>query len=74
VADRFLLDTSAIFALTDREEGAETVAGLLESAVAGECRVVVCAASLMEVYYVTLKEGSEEEAARLVGLFCWPAG
>jgi predicted nucleic acid-binding protein len=73
VADGFLLDTSAIFALSDREEGADIIATLLENAAAGECHVMVCAASLMELYYVSLQERSEEEAAQLVGLVkTWP--
>jgi predicted nucleic acid-binding protein len=73
VADRFLLDTSAIFALTDREDGADRVEDLLDRAVAGECALQVCAASLMEVFYVTLQEQGEDEAARLVGLIkSWP--
>ena len=73
MAEKFLLDTSAIFALTDREEGADTIAVLLEKALAGECQVEVCAASLMELYYVTLKERSEQEAAQLVAMVkSWP--
>lgn len=73
MGDRYLLDTSAVLALTDQEEGAQAVARLLEEAAAGECQVDVCAVSLMELYYVTLQEGSEEQAAQLVGVVkAWP--
>jgi predicted nucleic acid-binding protein len=73
VGDRFLLDTSAILALTDREEGWETVAALLQEAAAGQCQVECCAASLMELYYITVRERSEEEAAHLIATVkSWP--
>lgn len=73
MADGFVLDTSAILALTDREEGWATVAALLQEALAGECRIECCAASLMEVYYLTIQERSEEEAAQLIGILkTWP--
>jgi predicted nucleic acid-binding protein len=68
-----VLDTSAIFALTDQEEGAVEVEGLLDSARAEECHIAVCAISLMELYYVTLGEKGEDEAAQLVALVkSWP--
>jgi len=73
VPDRFLLDTSAIFALTDREAGADRVEALLDRAAAGECALHACAASLMEVFYIALQEEGEDEAAQLVGLVkSWP--
>ena len=73
MSDRFLLDTSAILALTDREEGWEAVASLLQEAVAGQCQLECCAASLMELYYITIREQSEEAAAELVAtLKSWP--
>ena len=73
MGDRFLLDTSAILALTDREEGWETVAALLQEAAAGKCQVECCAASLMELYYINIRERSEEEAAQLLATVrSWP--
>jgi uncharacterized protein len=73
VSDRFLLDTSAILALTDREDGAQTVEALLERAAAAECAVEICAASLMELYYISLQETNEDEAVQLVGMVkSWP--
>jgi predicted nucleic acid-binding protein len=73
VPDLYLLDTSAILALTDQEEGWETVAELLKEAAAGKCRIECCAASLMELYYLTIQERNEQEAAQLVGTVkTWP--
>lgn len=73
MADRFLLDTSAIFALTDLEEGADQVESLLDLAAAGGCEVEICSASLMELYYVTLQGESEDAAAALVAVVrSWP--
>jgi predicted nucleic acid-binding protein len=73
VVDRFLFDTSAILALTDLEDGAGIVEALLDQAGAGECEVEICAVSLMELYYVTLREKDEERAAEIIGLVkSWP--
>jgi predicted nucleic acid-binding protein len=73
VAERFLLDTSAIFALMDREDGSDRVEALLDHAAAGECALEICAASLMEVFYIALQERGEDEAAQLAGLIkSWP--
>lgn len=69
----YLLDTSAIFTLTDEEEGAEEVERLLRRAQAGQCQLAACSITLMELYYVTLQEQGEDEAARLIGLVkAWP--
>ena len=71
--ERFLLDTSAILALTDQEEGFEQVETLLDRAAAGDVEVAVCAMSLMELFYITLQEEGEDHAARLVALVkAWP--
>ena len=71
--DRFVLDTSAIFALTDYEEGWPRVEELLDRAQAGELEVGVCSISLMELYYVALQEVGEDSAARLVTIVkSWP--
>jgi predicted nucleic acid-binding protein len=73
VTERFVLDTSAIFTLTDQEEGSDRVEDLLDRAAARECWVEVCSVSLMELYYITLREKGEEEAAKLIGLVkSWP--
>ena len=71
--ERFLLDTSAILALTDQEEGFERVEELLDRAANGGVDVSVCAMSLMEIFYITLQEEGEDRAARLVALVkAWP--
>ncbi len=74
MADLYVLDTSAIFAFTDGEEGADQVERLLDAASANTCRLELCSISLMELYYVALREEGEDEAARLVALVkSWPA-
>jgi predicted nucleic acid-binding protein len=73
VAERFVLDTSAIFTLTDQEDGSTEVEALLDRATAGDFDVAVCSISLMELYYVALQEQGEEAAARLVAwVKAWP--
>ena len=73
VAERYLLDTSAVLALTDREDGFQTVEKLLELARGGETEIVACAVTLMELYYITLQEEGDDQAAHLVGLVkAWP--
>lgn len=72
-AERYLLDTSAILALTDREDGFKKVEELLDWATSGETEVVTCAVTLMELYYITLQEQGDDLAAQLVGLVkSWP--
>jgi PIN domain nuclease of toxin-antitoxin system len=68
VAERYVLDTLAILACTDNEEGADEVQQLLEAARACQCVIEVCAISLMELAYITEREHGEDEAARLVAL------
>jgi predicted nucleic acid-binding protein len=73
VPERYVLDTSAIMAFTDQEDGAVEVERLLDSARANECRIEVCSISLMELYYIALRERGEDEAARLIALIkAWP--
>lgn len=71
--DLYVLDTSAIVALTDQEEGAEEVERLLEAARGQTCRIELSALSLMELYYVALQEQGEDEAVKLLALVkSWP--
>lgn len=71
--ERYVLDTSAILAFTDQEEGAEKVEALLDAARADQCQLEAGAISLMELYYVTLREAGEDAAARLIALVkSWP--
>ena len=70
---RYVLDTSAIFSFTDQEDGAEEVERLLDEAKAQKCSLEVCSISLMEIYYVALRERGDDEAVRLVALLkAWP--
>ena len=71
--DLYILDTSAIAAFIDQKEGAAEVERLLDAARRGECQIEACAISLMELYYVTLQEKSEDEATKLIALVkAWP--
>ena len=73
MSDLYVLDTSAIFTFTDQEEGAEEVERLLNAARDHTCQLEVCSMSLMELYYITLREQQEDAAARLVTLVkSWP--
>lgn len=73
MADLYVLDTSAIFAFTDQEDGSAEVERLLDAALAGQCRLEACSISLMELYYIALREKGEDEAGRLIALVkSWP--
>ncbi len=62
MSSRWLLDTSALLALRDDEDGAERVALLLQSAQDGESRCLVCFMSRMEILYRVWKDESERHA------------
>ena len=63
MSDRtYLLDTSAIFAFTDNEEGADLVEEFLGRAKRRELSLYVSKMALMEIYYVSLQRGDEKEA------------
>ncbi len=62
----YLLDTSAILALTDNEEGADTVEEFLEKAKREQLSLHFSAMTAMELYYVSLGERGEQEANRLL--------
>jgi predicted nucleic acid-binding protein len=59
---RYVLDTSALLAFTDSEDGAEVIDALLRQAQKGELELLVSFASWMEVYYVYLQEQGRERA------------
>ena len=58
----YLLDTSAIFAFTDNERGADLVEDLLARAKKKEISLHISKMTAMEIYYVSLQEGDEKEA------------
>ena len=62
----FLLDTSAVFAFTDDEEGASEVQKLLTEASHDKANIFISAMSVMEAYYIGFQETGETEADRLV--------
>lgn len=73
MADRYVLDTSAILAFLGGEQGADSVERLLRAARAGRIQVLVCSISLMEVFYTALRAKGEDEAVRLLALVrAWP--
>jgi len=73
VAERYVLDTSAILAFLGGEQGADSVERLLRAARAGRIQVLVCSISLMEVFYTALRAKGEDEAVRLLALVrAWP--
>ena len=65
----WLLDTSALFALRDKEAGAERVAALLKGAALGEQQCYGCFMTLMEVYYRVWKD-EDAQAGRLAYQTC----
>lgn len=73
MAERYVLDTSAILALLGDEPGAERVERLLRGARAGRHGLLVCSITLMELFYTALRARGEDVAVRLVALVkAWP--
>jgi predicted nucleic acid-binding protein len=60
--DRYVLDTSAFFALFEDEDGADIVQNLLEEAREGDIMVFSSFVSYTEVFYITYREAGEEKA------------
>ena len=73
VAETFVLDTSAILALTGNEPGASEVQALLADAIAGRIRMHSSFVTLTEVEYITTqKEGAEAARQRVADLIALP--
>ena len=68
MAKRFVLDTSAIFAFTQNEEGSDSVADILSQATRGKVVVYLSFISVMEIYYVTWQVKGESLAKELIVL------
>ncbi len=66
MAERFLLDTSALVAFLQAEPGAPRVLDLLEKAARHEVEVSACFVSLTEVQYITFYDYGEEAARKAV--------
>jgi len=62
----YLLDTSAILALTDNEEGADAVEEFAGKAKRKQLSLHLSAMTAMELYYVSFGERGEKEADRLL--------
>jgi predicted nucleic acid-binding protein len=73
VAERYVLDTSAILAFVGDEPGADRVERLLRGARMGRHEVLVCSITLMELFYTAIRAKGEDAAVRLVALVnAWP--
>jgi len=71
MADAFLLDTSALMALLEKEPGGERVEQLLEAAHRGEVRLLAAFASRMELLYLVEQEQGAEALGKLKALLPW---
>jgi len=70
---RYVLDTSAVLAVLNDEEGIETVLDLLEAAHSGGTLVYMPFMALMELEYLNLRRHSQEETGRVLNLVeAWP--
>lgn len=65
---RYVLDTSAVFAYLEDEDGADQVESLLKQAETGNAEVLLSFITLAEVFYITLQEGSEGKALQRLSL------
>ncbi len=73
MAERYVLDTSAILAFLGGEPGADRVERLLRGARAGRHEVLVCSITLMELFYTAMRVKGEDAAVRLMALVkAWP--
>ena len=73
MAESVVLDTSAVLAYVDDEDGAEVVGDLLRAGPRGEVILYVSFVTLTEMRYITIQEKDESSADYLVGLVkSWP--
>jgi len=71
--ERYVLDTSAVFAFLGDEQGAEEVERLLRRSRAGQIQMLACSITLMEAFYTAIRERGEDKAVRLLALVkAWP--
>lgn len=70
---RHVLDTSAVLAVLNDEEGIETVLSLLEAARSEEALVYIPFMTLMELEYLSLRQHSREETHQVLNVVeAWP--
>ena len=73
MAELVVLDTSAVLAYVDDEEGAEVVANYLRAGQRQEATLYASFVTLTEIRYITIQERDESSADHLVGLVkAWP--
>ncbi|GAK53147.1 PilT protein domain protein [Candidatus Moduliflexus flocculans] len=65
---RYVLDTSALFAFIENEEGAQEVETLLIQTIEGRHELAISMISEIEVYYISLREQGEEIASERLRL------
>ena len=66
MAKDYVLDTSAIFALTKDEPGADKVEKILKDGGRGKFVIFLSFATLLELYYITHQEKGEKAARELL--------
>lgn len=59
---RYVLDSNALLAYCEAEEGANTVAAILKKALDDEAEIYLCMVNWGEIYYIALREGGEDRA------------
>ena len=59
---RYVLDSYAVLAYCDNEEGAVDVAELLAKAVEGNAELFFCVVNWGEMYYISVRKSGEEKA------------
>ena len=73
MAESVVLDTSAVLAYVDDEDGAEVVGDLLRAGQRGEVILYASFVTLTEIRYITIQEKDESSADYVVGLVkSWP--
>lgn len=61
-----VLDSHAVLAYFEKDEGWKSVAEMLHEAVEGKTRLIISVVNWGEVYYITLREYGEKHAARVL--------
>jgi len=70
---RYVLDTCALIALLNEENGASKVASLYESAVSGEAKLIMNIINLTELYYGYYREDGATFAEQQLEAICQSA-
>jgi len=65
---KYVLDTSALIALIENEEGSSTVESLLLNAIDGEDELFISIVSNIELYYISLQEQGKDVADKRLSL------